>query len=389
MNGAGSLPDPDPAALERSAELAALIRAEITAAAGAIGFDRYMEMALYQPGLGYYAAGETIFGGSGDFVTAPESGTLFARCMQRQCAEILSHGGTRIVEYGAGSGRLAALLGQALLADEPRLSYHLVEPSASLRARQRALLAAQTTIAPARLSWSETHPDDAFSGVVLANEVVDAMPARRYQVSGGSVQELGVGIDGEHFVWRVLPGRAVPGELAAALRGYPDGYRCERHPGLRDWCRALRGKLCSGVVLISDYGYACHEYLHPDRSDGTLKCHYRHHVHADPFFLPGVQDLTVAVDFTDLAEAAHAAGFRVAGFTTQARFLLACGIDAILAEAGAALDVYELAQEAKRLLLPGEMGQTCKFMALAVDYDAPLSGFAADERHRLGGFASD
>jgi SAM-dependent MidA family methyltransferase len=384
-----SLPDPDPATLERSAVLADLVREEIAATQeGAIGFDRYMELALYAPGLGYYSAGNAIFGDRGDFVTAPESGSLFARCLARQCAEIMIHSGTRVVEYGAGSGQLAVALAAALLAEDTRRSYHIVEPSAALRARQQALLAAERPVESARFSWSATHPSASGSGVVIANEVIDAMPARRYRLTRGVVHELGVGVARGRFVWQELRSRPVPAELPAALAGYPDGYTCERHPGLVDWCRALRRVVDRGVVLISDYGYAGHEYLHPDRSDGTLKCHYRHHVHADPFALPGAQDITVAVDFTALAEAAHLAGFRVAGYTTQTHFLLACGIEAIIAasSAGGAIEAYLIAQEAKRLLLPGEMGQTCKFMALAIDYDAPLSGFAADERHRLDGF---
>jgi len=384
-----SLPDPDPATLERSIALSRLVSTEIAASAdGAIGFDRYMELALYAPGLGYYSAGNAIFGDHGDFVTAPESGNLFARCLARQCDEIMRHSGARIVEYGAGSGQLAVALAATLFAEDTQRSYHIVEPSASLRARQQALVAAEHPVDAARFSWSATHPTASGCGVIVANEVIDAMPARRYRVTHGVVHELGVGIAGDRFVWRELRSRPVPPELAVAIGAYADGYTCERHAGLIDWCRDLRRVIDRGVVLISDYGYAGHEYLHPSRSEGTLKCHYRHHVHADPFVLPGAQDLTVAVDFTALAEAAHAVGFRVAGYTTQTRFLLACGVDTIIAASstGNAVDAYVLAQEAKRLLLPGEMGETCKFMALAIDYDAPLSGFAADERHRLDGF---
>lgn len=390
LDDLASLPDPDPATLERSAALTALVRAEIAATPdGAIGFDRYMELALYAPELGYYSAGNAIFGDHGDFVTAPESGRLFARCLARQCDEIMRRSGARVVEYGAGSGQLAVALAALLLAGDTQRSYHIVEPSASLRARQQALVAAEQPVEAARFNWSATHPATSGGGVVIANEVIDAMPARRYRLTRGVVHELGVGFARDRFVWQELS-RPVPPELGATLAAYADGYTCERHPGLVDWCRDLRRIVDRGVVLISDYGYAGHEYLHPDRSAGTLKCHYRHHVHADPFVLPGAQDLTVAVDFTALAEAAHLAGFRIAGFTTQTHFLLACGIEAHIAAIGAddAVAAYALAQEAKRLLLPGEMGQTCKFMALAIDYDAPLSGFAADERHRLDGFAT-
>ncbi len=352
-----------------------------------IGFDRYMQIALYEPGLGYYTGDNAIFGAGGDFVTAPESGVLFARCLARQCAEILDVTGGVVIEYGAGSGRLAAhlltLLGDALD------GYHIIEPSARLRERQRALIAAEAPAQAARVVWHERPPAQRFSGVVIANEVLDALPARRYVVEAGAVHELGVGLEHGELVWRVAPA-AVPAALAAALAGYAEGYTTEALPGMSAWVAALGAMLERGVALICDYGYAGHEFLHPARSSGTLKCHYRHQVHDDPFRAPGIEDLTTAVNFSDLAETADAAGLTVGGFTTLTRFLIASGIERELAAAarGDAAHDYTLAQEAKLLLLPGEMGQTCKLMALARDYAAPLSGFAADERHRLAGFVA-
>jgi SAM-dependent MidA family methyltransferase len=389
-----SLPDPDPAGLERSRRLRALLRAEIEAEpAGAIGFERYMARVLYEPGLGYYAADNPIFGAAGDFVTAPESGELFGACLARQCRDILAHGdgdGDVVVEYGAGSGRLAAALCADLLDAFPALRYHIVEPSAVLRERQRARLDAAVPGLLPRVSWSADH-QACGSGIVIANEVLDAMPAARVLNGAGGPQALGVGLDGEDFAWRALdlPEPPPPAGFLAGLAALPAGCVSEYLPGLATWCRGLASVLERGVVLIGDYGYARHEYLHPARCDGTLKCHYRHHVHDDPFFLPGLQDLTVSVDFTHLAEAANAAGFEVAGYTTQARFLLGCGLEAVMhAAAGASATAdYARAQEAKRLLLPGEMGETCKFMALAIDYHHALCGFVADERHRLDGYA--
>ncbi|MEQ8660110.1 MAG: SAM-dependent methyltransferase [Gammaproteobacteria bacterium] len=391
MKADASLPDPDPAGLERSRRLGTLIRAEIAAtSAGAIGFARYMERVLYEPGLGYYAADNPIFGAAGDFVTAPESGELFGACLARQCREILDHGGDVIVEYGAGSGRLAGVLCASLLGADAALRYHIVEPSAVLRARQRAWLAATVPALLGRVSWSADHVA-CGSGVVIANEVLDAMPAARVRNDAGGPVALGVGLAGDAFAWRALgpPRPAPPDAFMQALATLPYGYVSEYLPGLEAWCGALAGVLERGVVLLGDYGYARHEYLHPARATGTLKCHYRHHVHDDPFFLPGLQDLTVSVDFTHLAEAASAAGMRVAGYVSQTRFLLGCGLDEVMqAAAGrSARADYARAQEAKRLLLPGEMGETCKFMALAIDYDRPLRGFVADERHRLDGFA--
>jgi SAM-dependent MidA family methyltransferase len=390
MNEAQSLPDPDRAALERSAALAERIRAAIAASADAtIGFDTFMNYALYEPGLGYYAAAQAIFGKAGDFVTAPESGELFGRCLARQCAEILAHGGDTIVEYGAGSGRLAGLLIDLLAPDFPALRYHIVEPSAALRARQRATLEAGAAGRLARVDWSEHHPRLGGVGVIVANEVVDAMPARCYARIEGHGRELGVTLHGNAFAWRTRDGARPPAVLAALLDARDDGYRCEHIVGLDAWLDGLYGVFDRGIALIADYGYPRHEILHPARTAGTLKCHYRHHVHDDPFVYPGLQDITVAVDFTALAEAASAAGWRVAGYVTQAGFLIACGLERVMAEAasGTAAADYALAQEAKRLLLPGEMGQVVKVMALALDYDAPLTACAADERQRLGGFA--
>ncbi|MGE0484360.1 MAG: class I SAM-dependent methyltransferase [Gammaproteobacteria bacterium] len=389
MNGAQSLPDPDRAALERSAELTDRIRAAITASAdGTIGFDDFMALALYAPGLGYYAAEQAIFGAAGDFVTAPESGELFGRCLARQCAEILAQGGTTIVEYGAGSGRLATLLLDLLTPAFPSMRYHIVEPSAALRARQRATVESGRAGRLAQVEWSADHPRLGGCGVIVANEVVDALPARCYARVEGHSGEIGVTWNGNGFAWCTRDGEPPPA-LAAVLEGRDDGYRCEHIVGLDAWCGGLRGVFDSGIALVADYGYPRHEILHPTRLAGTLKCHYRHHVHDDPFLYPGLQDITVAVDFTTLAEAAGGAGWHVAGYVTQAGFLIAGGLERIMAEAasGKAAADYALAQEAKRLLLPGEMGQVVKVMALALDYDAPLSAFAQDERQRLGGFA--
>ncbi|MEQ8233594.1 MAG: SAM-dependent methyltransferase [Gammaproteobacteria bacterium] len=391
MSAPASLPDPDPAGLERSRRLAALIRADIDAAPGAvIGFEQFMQRALYEPGLGYYAAGNPIFGAAGDFVTAPESGDLFAACLARQCREILAGDGEVIVEYGAGSGQLAAALCAALGNEFATLRYHIIEPSATLRERQRERLAATVPAMRERVTWSD-QPVACGTGVVIANEVLDALPAARMRNGEGGPEVLGVGLAGEDFTWRA-PGPAAaspPAGFSAALAALPPGCVSEYLPGLDAWCRGLREVLERGVVLVGDYGYARHEYVHPARPDGTLKCHYRHHVHDDPFFLPGLQDITVAVDFTHLAEAASAAGLHVAGYVTQARFLLGCGLEEVMlaAAGGSAAADYARAQEAKRLLLPGEMGETCKFMALTIDYDRALRGFVADERHRLDGYA--
>lgn len=386
MNASQSLPDPDPAALERSRLLGARLRAAIAASAdGVIGFDAFMSMALYEPGLGYYASGERIFGRGGDFVTAPEAGSLFAACLAEQCRELLGDDDV-IVEYGGGSGRLAAdLLGTLAARHAAPARYLMVEPSAGLVARQRARLANLAATCATRIEWYTDHPPAGCSGVVVANEVLDALPAQRFVVEEGRWREVVVGLDGEAFAWRSrdYDGALLDHAWAADL---PDGYLTEVQPGLDAWLAALRARLAHGVVLLFDYGYPRHEYLHPARTRGTLQCHYRHHVHDDALRWPGLQDLTASVDFTRVAEAAFAAGFEVAGYTSQAQFLLHAGLEGLLAAAGDETERYRLAQQAKLLLLPGAMGQTFKCMALSVGAPPALRGFRHDERHRLEGF---
>lgn len=382
-----TLPDPDPAALRRSGRVAERVRAALEAAGGWLTFGQYMRIVLYAPDDGYYAAGDRIFGRHGDYVTAPESGTLFARCLAAQCAEILGHAGWReVVEYGAGSGRLAADLVEALsAADTPPDRYAIVEPSAGLATLQRERLSGVPCVA-----WTDDHPAPARAGVIVANEVLDALPVERFVMRDGEPRSLGVGLGRDGFTWREGDpvGAAFPDR--EVLTGLPDGYTSEFCPGLVEWIAGLRRVLERGVALLVDYGYPRHEYYHPSRHDGTLKCHYRHFVHDDPFALPGLQDVTAAVDFTAVAEAASAAGFEVAGFASQTRFLLGCGLESALADAQAAAPGDPgPAAEARRLLLPTEMGQTCRAMALAIGYDGPLAGFADDERHRLSAFAAD
>lgn len=389
-----SLPDPDPATLERSARLSALIRARITAAGGALPFDDFMALALYAPELGYYADGRAIFGAAGDFLTAPESGSLFAQCVARQCAEVLAETGGDVVEYGAGSGRFAEVVLESLaaLGALPR-RYVIVEPSAGLAARQRARLAAPAAALGVTLQWHAEHPPAGQHGVVFANEMLDAMPVKRFALRAGTPHELLVGIEDGRLCWveaaQPMAAGLMPPELRAACAALPDGYVSEFNPALAHWLRGLAASFERGIALFCDYGYPAHEYLHPARSGGTLKCHYRHLVHGDALWHPGAQDITASVDFTALAEAATAAGFMLAGYASQTRFLLACGLHELLAgSTGDAVTQYALAQEAKRLLLPGEMGQTFKVMALARDCALPLRGFRDDERHRLSDFDS-
>lgn len=386
------LPAPDAAAADHCRRLTGLIRAEIAASpAGRIPFARYMELALYAPGLGYYSAGSQKFGSQGDFVTAPELSPLFAHCLARQCAQVLARTGGAILEFGAGSGALAAGLIAALDAlGTPPSGYFILEVSADLRERQAQALAGLAPALRDRVQWLERLPVPGFRGVVIANELLDAMPVHRFVVAGGAAQEVSVTADGEGFgeVLAAPAGERLAGRLAGLVAAHhlPDGYASECNLAAEDWVAAVAAFLEAGAVFAIDYGFPAAEYYHPQRREGTLMCHYRHRAHGDPYFLPGLQDITAHVDFTAVAEAAAAAGLCVAGFATQANFLLAAGITEALEQAAGddPRRRLELAAAAKRLLMPHEMGELFKVLALTRGVEDPLLGFALrDERARL------
>lgn len=387
-----ALPAPDPEALEHSERLTEAVRAQIQAAGGAIRFDRYMEQVLYAPGLGYYSAGARKFGEAGDFVTAPEISPLFSRCLARECARVLTHlNHGDILEFGAGSGVMAA----DILLELERLRalpgrYNIIEVSAGLRVRQIETLQSKAAHLCDRVHWLEALPAKPFEGVVLANEVLDAMPVRRFEWRGDSVSEQFVTFDqgfaAEYrtssdatFISRVS-------DLADSLGGLGEGYRSEFNPMLVPWLAALAGCHARGVVVLIDYGYGRSEYYHPQRGEGTLMCHYRHRAHDDPFYLPGLQDITAHVDFTAVGHAALEAGYQLAGYTTQAQYLLGAGLDELMAQSdpAAAREHLAMTAQVKKLVLPEEMGDRFKVMALSRDGDWPVQGFAVrDLRDRL------
>lgn len=392
---ARGLPPPSAEAAAHSSRLEAAIDAAIVAAGGWLSFADYMQLALYAPGLGYYAAGAGKFGGAGDFVTAPEISPLFAEVCAAQLDPVLrALGGGEVLELGPGTGRFAAgaLAGFRALGT-PLTGYSLLEVSPDLRARQQALLAeaGASAVAP---RWLDRLPAP-FRGVVFANEVIDALPCERFVMQGGAPWRLGVGRAGPAFEWRGRPADgACPGDdefvaamalrldgLAAAGVALPDGCCGEFHPQLDAWVASLADSLGSGLLLFLDYGLPRAQLLHPDRLVGSLRCHYRHHAHGDPFLCPGLQDITAWVDFTALAEAGVAAGLEVAGFTTQAGFLLGGGIEARLAGLDEAARL-RLAPGVRRLLLPGEMGEAVKVMALAKGCDALPPAFALQDLRR-------
>jgi SAM-dependent MidA family methyltransferase len=368
------LPEPDAAARAASRALVARIQQELRRGDNWMSFARYMTLALHAPGLGYYAGGTAKFGAAGDFVTAPELGPLFARSLARQVADLLRPGDA-VLEFGAGSGALADTLTEALEALGARAEYLILEPSAELAARQRARLRA-----PAR--WIDALPEG-FSGVVIANEVLDAMPAHALAWTPQGVLERGVCLNDGRLDWCERP---ATGEVLAAAQALPieagERYESEINLAACAWLRTLAAHLERGALLIIDYGFPVREYYHPQRSAGTLMCHYRHRAHGDPFFLTGLQDITTHVDFSALARAAEASGLEVLGYANQAQFLINCGITELLEEADAS-DVRRyapLAAEAQTLLSPTEMGELFKILALGRGIDAPLRGFTEGDR---------
>jgi SAM-dependent MidA family methyltransferase len=380
------------AELAHTQRVAAHIRAEIGAAGGWLPFERFMDLALYAPGLGYYSAGAHKLGEGGDFTTAPEISRLFGGCVAEQCAAVIGALGTgSILEIGAGSGALAAdVLARLRELDRAPARYFILEVSADLRARQRHTIEARAPELAASVEWLDAPPAAAFDGVVLANEVLDALPVTRFRWHREGCAELGVAPAGEGFAWAE---RAAGPALAAACAaraaaggGWEDGYVSEYCPRLPAWTHAVTRAHRAGLALWIDYGLPRREYYLAERRDGTLIGHFRHRTRGDPLELVGLQDISAWVDFTHLAEACGPAGYTLAGFTTQAHFLAGLGIDRQMQRlaAGEALATARLAAEARRLLMPGEMGERFKAMAWLRGLDLPLAGFALrDLRHTL------
>ncbi|HUN26551.1 MAG TPA: SAM-dependent methyltransferase [Steroidobacteraceae bacterium] len=385
---ASTLPPLTPEEAAHSARAQARIRERIYAAGGSIDFETFMELALYAPGLGYYSAGSTKLGAAGDFVTAPELSPLFGRCLARQCAQILGALGeeSEILEFGAGSGRLAAVVLESLaaLGRAPR-RYQILEVSADLRERQRERLGRLPAALAERVVWLERLPRSAIRGVILANEVLDALPCRRFVIHAAGPRELGVGLadDGQLVEVEREPDARLAAALAQLLAALsaplPLGYRSELCLRVAPWITSAAESLAEGVMLLTDYGLPRAQYYHPERGTGTLRAHFRHRAHEEPLARAAVQDITAWVDFTRVAEAAVAAQLDVVGFATQAGFLLGTGIEALVAEAGELSERVRRAGEARRLLLPGEMGEAFKALALARAWQSPLAGFAVQD----------
>ncbi len=375
-----ALPVPEETERERSARLASSIAAKIAVAGGWISFDHYMQEALYSPGMSYCSADGHVFGAGGDFVTAPELGSLFARTLALQCASVLNRlGGGDILEFGGGSGALMA----ELMLELDRLGklperYRIIELSASMRARQRTMLLERAPHCAERVEWLDSWPSSPWHGVALANEVLDAMPVRCFSLHEGEVFERGVSYRENAFVWSERP--ADPDFSAAVLAAlpeppdrYPDGYQSELNPSLAAWIAGLSENFAAGAALLIDYGDLCAGRYHPARAQGTLRAYYRHRTLNTPFWYPGLCDLTADVDFSGLSNAAVSAGFEIAALDTQANMLLAAGLEEVFAQSWeGAKDTQQqlrLAQEAKQLTLPGEMGERFRAILLSRKMD--------------------
>jgi SAM-dependent MidA family methyltransferase len=384
-----TMPALDAVQLEQAAAVRAALRRHLERRGGWVGFDEYLEQVLYAPGLGYYSAGAAKLGAAGDFITAPELSPLFGGCVARQCAPLLG-AGRDLLELGAGSGALAEVL-LTRLAELAALPdrYLILETSADLRERQRTRLQRLPAELHQRVQWLDVLPQRALRGVILANEVADALPFQCFAKRSDGFEELGVSLDHSGAPqWSARPASAaLCGELeridASLPQPFAAGFRGELCLRLEPWIAGLAGALESGALLLFDYGLGRDELYHPQRDSGTLRCHFRHRAHDDPFLHPGLQDITAWVDFTRLAEAAAAVDLEVAGYCTQAAFLLGGGIDAELARAGDALERARLASEARQLLLPGEMGESFKALLLTRGALPAMPGFSVQDLRRL------
>jgi len=388
--GPAILPQPPDELKANSQRLTELLSSRI-AANGPLSIAEYMESALFEPGIGYYSAGLSKLGSGGDFTTAPELGDVFARCLVHAMQPVIPQldGGFSILEIGAGSGRLARDILTALTAAPP-VQYLILERSADLRQRQQQQLSQLPGALRKRVVWLD-QPPAGMRGVILANEVADALPVERFQIRSGTVlqQVVDVSNDGLVTAFRPAP-KALENAVQALLQrlpdGLPDGYCSEINPWLGAWLESIVGGLECGAVLLADYGYPEREYYSPRRNSGTLRCFYRHRMHENPLLWPGLQDITASVNFTELARAGAASGLEFSGYTSQAGFLLDAGLEQVLSGMETLPEQQRLAlsEQVKRLTLPGEMGERYQLLSFKRNLQVPLAGFTGlDLSYRL------
>ncbi len=379
-HSAGSLPPPSADAAAHSRQLVELIITEIAANNGWLSFARYMDLALHAPGLGYYSAGACKFGAEGDFVTAPELGSLFARTLARQVAQVLNAGISDVLEVGPGSGQLACqLLRELSVLDCLPARYLMLETSAELRQRQRTLLERELPDYINRIIWLDRLPPS-LDAIVIANEALDAMPVHLIKTRDDGVDEVGVIENNGNLTFDMRPatGTLLASTLALEL---PPDYTTEIASAAPAFIRTLASTLQRGVMIFIDYGFPQREYYHPQRNSGTLMCHYRHRTHPDALLFPGLQDITAHVDFSAIAAAGEQAGCALLGYVSQAQFLINCGLTDVLSSISPDYPAYRaLAAETRKLTTAEEMGELFKVIALGKNFDQSLLGFARGDR---------
>ena len=388
-----SLPIPDPNARSHSEKLTTYIKNLIDEQAGTIGFDEYMNTVLYQPGLGYYSAGCQKFGSDGDFVTAPEVSKLFSKCLASQCSQILDDfEESAILEIGAGTGVMA----RDLLLDLDQCNslpdkYYIFEISADLKQKQQRLLKQSIPKYIDNIIWLDTLPEAKIKGLIIANEVLDALPVKRFKKESNLFKEVKVTFSNNKFCWTNTT--AEPELLDSLMKlekqlptSFPNNYYSEKNINLKIWLDSVQSVIEEGVILFIDYGYAASDYYHPNKSDGNLLCHYQHNSHNNPFFYPGLQDITSSVDFTAVAQYAEELGLHVKGYNNQTYFLFGCGLEDLIPDMDS-LDIKSqvmIAQQLRMLTMPDEMGERFKVIALAKKYNKKLLGFSImNQRNQL------
>ncbi len=388
MQFTDTLPMPPADALEHCNQLIHKIKAEIEQSDNGISFRRYMEMALYEPAYGYYVAGMRKIGEAGDFTTAPEISPLFSQCLAKQTHEILETlGGGDILELGAGSGIMAAdILKQLEIFGSLPAHYYILDVSPELKQRQKETLQKYVPHLLERVIWLDQLPNAGFVGVILGNEVLDAMPVDVFTLANGIAKERRVIWKDDYFAYQDETAPDLLNSQIDKLGLDVSSYLSEINSNLPAWFKAISNTLKQGIVLLIDYGYTQQEYYHPERHMGTLMCHYQHRAHDNPLIYPSLQDITASVDFTAVANAASDADMDVQGFTNQAMFLAMSGLEGFFIERlnNNPDQQYPLAQQIRILSLPAEMGERFKVIALGKEFTQTLSGFSqGDQRHRL------
>ncbi|WP_025918433.1 class I SAM-dependent methyltransferase [Herminiimonas sp. CN] len=385
------LPEPHPDALAASQQLQQLIATEIAQRAGWMPFSRFMELALYAPVLGYYSGGAQKLGRDGDFTTAPEITPLFGAALARVAADLMTQTTPQIMEFGAGSGRLAFDILTELGAMGVRLEqYTILDLSGELRARQEHLLRDFPQVV-----WQQQMPP-AYSGLVLGNEVLDAMPVELVVKTATGWQQRGVGATDNGFGWIDRPCGMEASALVAQIPQadmLPVGYLTEVHPAAQGFMHSLADMLLAGrnlhgrggAAIFIDYGFPAAEFYLDQRTQGTLMCHYRHHTHPEPFYLPGLQDITAHVDFTAMAQAALDGGLELLAYTSQAGFLMAAGIGELLLRTPPTDPMRYLPQAnaVQKLISPAEMGELFKVLVVGKDVELAPALLRNDRSHRL------